>query len=136
MSEAEFCCDEGQYLADRDQYEREKKAGSDNLLRACHKRIENQREEIRRLHNHIRSLEQSRNAWEGKAKKLAKETSEAYSLGRIGGVRTMAELLNAQIDEITTSRIELRAFPFAALLAERMKVILADTAKKVEEGSV
>lgn len=55
---------------------------------------------------------------------------------RANAVRAMAELLNAQIDEITTSRIELRAFPFAALLAERMKVIVADTAKKVEEGKV
>jgi hypothetical protein len=51
-------------------------------------------------------------------------------------VRKMSALLNAQIDEITRSRIELRAFPFAALLAERMKVIVAETAKKVEEGSV
>lgn len=55
---------------------------------------------------------------------------------RADTARKMSALLNAQIDEITASRIELRAFPFAALLAERMKVIVADTAKKVEEGSV
>ena len=55
---------------------------------------------------------------------------------RADTARKMEGLLNAQIDEITRSRIELRAFPFAALLAERMKVIVAETAKKVEEGSV
>ena len=70
MSEAEFCCDEGQYLADKLQYENERKAQS------CDNRIANQREEIRRLHNHIRNLEQSRNAWKAKAERLGKQNKE------------------------------------------------------------
>lgn len=70
MCEADFCYDEGQWLADKDQYERERKAAS------CDKRIENQREEIRRLHNHIRNLEQSRNAWKAKAERLGKQICE------------------------------------------------------------
>lgn len=76
MSEAEFCCDEGQWLADQDQYFREKNAEGDSPLRACHKRIENQREEIRRLHNHIRNLEQSRNAWKEKAERIGGQLKE------------------------------------------------------------
>lgn len=79
MCEAEFCCDEGQYLADKDQYERERKQDGDSSLRACHKRIENQREEIRRLHNHIRSLEQSRNAWKEKAERLGNQLFEVLN---------------------------------------------------------
>ena len=54
MCEAEFCCDEGQWLADRDQYERERGANGDSLVRSMQKRIENQREEIRRLYNRLR----------------------------------------------------------------------------------
>lgn len=76
MSEAEFCCDEGQWLADRDQYERERKANGDSLVRSMQKRIENQREEISRLHKHIRSLEQSRDAWRDKAASLGKQLHE------------------------------------------------------------
>ena len=76
MSEAEFCCDEGQWLADRDQYERERKANGDSLVRSTQKRIENQREEISRLHKHIRSLEQSRDAWRDKAASLGKQLHE------------------------------------------------------------
>lgn len=76
MSEAEFCCDEGQWLADRDQYERERKANGDSLVRSMQKRIENQREEISRLHKHIRSLEQSRDAWKDKAERLGKQLHE------------------------------------------------------------
>ena len=64
------------------------------------------------------------------------ERAKNTNIVRANTVRKMSALLNAQIDEITRSRIELRAFPFAALLAERMKVIVAETAKKVEEGSV
>lgn len=37
------------------------------------KRIASQREEIRRLHNHIRNLEQSRNAWKDKAERIGKQ---------------------------------------------------------------
>lgn len=70
MSEAEFCCDEGRWLADKEQYERERKA------RSCDNRIANQREEIRRLHNHIRNLEQSRDAWKAKAERLGKQLNE------------------------------------------------------------
>jgi predicted RNase H-like nuclease (RuvC/YqgF family) len=70
MSEAEFCCDEVQWLADKEQREQERKAQSyDN-------RIANQREEIRRLHNHIRNLEQSRDAWKAKAERLGKQLHE------------------------------------------------------------
>lgn len=42
----------------------------------CQKRIENQREEIRRLREHNRNLEQSRNHWKGKAKMLGKQLNE------------------------------------------------------------
>ena len=84
MCEAEFCCDEGQWLADRDQEIRERNANGDNPLRACHKRIENQREEIRRLHNHIRNLEQSRDAWKDKAERLGKQLFEVLNERREG----------------------------------------------------
>ena len=79
MSEAEFCYDEGQWLADQDQYERERKANGDSLVRSMQKRIESQREEIRRLHNHIRSLEQSRNAWRDKAERLGNQLFEVLN---------------------------------------------------------
>lgn len=39
-------------------------------------RIANQREEINRLHKHIRSLEQSRGAWRDKAERLGKQLHE------------------------------------------------------------
>ena len=39
-------------------------------------RIANQREEIRRLHKHVRSLEQSRDAWRDKAASLGKQLHE------------------------------------------------------------
>lgn len=76
MCEAEFCYDEGQWLADQDQYIREKNANGDNLIRSMQKRIESQREEIRRLHNHIRNLEHSRNAWKDKAERLGEQLHE------------------------------------------------------------
>lgn len=76
MCEADFCYDEGQWLADRDQYIREKNANGDSLVRSMQKRIENQREEISRLHNHIRNLEQSRNAWKDKAERIGKQLYE------------------------------------------------------------
>lgn len=79
MCEADFCYDEGQYLADKDQYERERKHNGDSILRSCQKRIESQREEIRRLHNHIRSLEQSRNAWKEKAERLGNQLFEVLN---------------------------------------------------------
>ena len=82
MCEAEFCCDEGQWLADRDQYERERNANGDSLVRSMQKRIESQREEIRGLHNHIKILEQSRNAYKDKAERLAKQMFELLN-GRI-----------------------------------------------------
>ena len=84
MCEAEFCCDEGQRLADRDQYERERKANGDSLVRAMQKRIENQRVEIARLHKHIRGLEQSRDAWKGKAERLGKQLYEVLNGRREG----------------------------------------------------
>ena len=43
---------------------------------SCQKRIENQREEIRRLREHNRNLEQSRNHWKRKAKMLGKQLCE------------------------------------------------------------
>lgn len=43
---------------------------------SCHKRVENQRKEIRRLHNHIGSLEQSKNSWKEKAKRLGKQVKD------------------------------------------------------------
>ena len=76
MCEADFCCDEGQWLADRDQYERERKANGDSIVQSMQKRIENQREEIRRLNNHVRNLEQSRKAWKGKAERLGEQLFE------------------------------------------------------------
>lgn len=39
-------------------------------------RIANQREEINRLHKHIRGLEQSRDAWRDKAASLGKQLHE------------------------------------------------------------
>ena len=39
-------------------------------------RIANQREEISRLHKHIRGLEQSRDAWRDKAASLGKQLHE------------------------------------------------------------
>lgn len=79
MCEAEFCYDIGQELADIDQYERERRYSGDSLLRSCQKRIESQREEIRRLHNHIRNLEQSRNAWKDKAERLGQQLFEVLN---------------------------------------------------------
>lgn len=79
MCEAEFCCDEGQWLADRDQYERERKANGDGLVRSMQKRIENQRGEIQRLHKHIKNLEQSRDAWRDKAERLGKQLFEVLN---------------------------------------------------------
>lgn len=61
MSEAEFCCDEGQYLADKAQFEWERKQ---NPYEA---RIVNQRTEINRLKNHINNITQSRDCWKRKA---------------------------------------------------------------------
>lgn len=79
MCEAEFCCDEGQWLADQDQYEREKKANGDSLVRSMQKRIESQREELRRLNNHIRIVEQARNTWKGKAAMLGKQLHDVLT---------------------------------------------------------
>lgn len=84
MCEAEFCCDEGQWLADQDQYIREKNANGDSLVRSMQKRIENQREEIRRLQKHIRSLEQSRDAWKDKAERLGNQLFEVLNGRREG----------------------------------------------------
>ena len=84
MCEAEFCCDEGQWLADQDQYIREKNAEGDSLVRSMQKRIENQREEIRRLQKHIRSLEQSRDAWKDKAERIGNQLYEVLNGRREG----------------------------------------------------
>ncbi|MBO5789576.1 MAG: hypothetical protein J6V82_04465 [Clostridia bacterium] len=46
---------------------------------SCQKRIENQREEIRRLREHNRNLEQSRNHWKRKAKMLGKQLNEVLN---------------------------------------------------------
>ena len=48
-------------------------------LKSQEKRIENQREEIRRLRNHIRSLEDSRNHWKEKAERLGKQLFEVLN---------------------------------------------------------
>ena len=45
-------------------------------LMSAYKKIESQREEIRRLHNHMRSLEQSRDNWKGKAERVGKQLFE------------------------------------------------------------
>ena len=79
MCEAEFCCDEGQWLADQDQYEREKKANGDSLVRSMQKRIESQREELRRLNNHIRNVEQSRNTRKDKATMLGNQLHDVLT---------------------------------------------------------
>ena len=84
MCEAEFCCDEGQWLADQEQYIREKNATGDSLVRSMQKRIENQRVELARLQKHIISLEQSRDAWRDKAERLGKQLFEVLN-GRSEG---------------------------------------------------
>ena len=50
----------------------------------CQKRIENQREEIRRLREHNRNLEQSRNHWKRKAKMLGKQLREVLERSENG----------------------------------------------------
>lgn len=84
MCEAEFCCDEGQWLADQDQYIREKNANGESIVHSMQKRIENQREEIGRLHRHIRGLEQSRDAWKDKAERLGNQLYDVLNGRREG----------------------------------------------------
>ena len=67
MSEAEFCCDEGAYLADKYFRERERRDESLN------ERIENQREEIRRLLKRLNDVKQSRDYWKAEAERLGKQ---------------------------------------------------------------
>lgn len=45
-------------------------------LAGAYKKVESQREEIRRLHNHMRSLEQSRDNWKGKAERVGNQLNE------------------------------------------------------------
>jgi chromosome segregation ATPase len=45
------------------------------------KRIENQREEIRRLQKRLQSVTQSRNAWKAKAKRLGKQLHDVLQKG-------------------------------------------------------
>lgn len=59
-------------------------ADGNSLVRSMQKRIENQREEISRLQKHIRSLEQSRDAWKAKAKRLGKQLYEVLNGRREG----------------------------------------------------
>lgn len=48
----------------------------DSLVRSMQNRIENQRVEIARLNKHIRSLEQSRDSWKDKAKRVGRQLYE------------------------------------------------------------
>ena len=67
MSEAEFCCDEGAYLADK--YFRDMERRNESL----NKRIENQREEIRRLQKCLNDTKQSRDHWKAEAERIGKQ---------------------------------------------------------------
>lgn len=73
MSEAEFCCDEGAYLADK--YFREKKSRNESL----NKRIENQREEIRRLQKCLNDTKQSRDHWKAEAERIGKQLRQVLA---------------------------------------------------------
>lgn len=67
MAEAEFCCDEGACLADK--YFRERECRNESL----DKRIENQREEIRRLQKCLNDTKQSRDHWKAEAERIGKQ---------------------------------------------------------------
>lgn len=73
MSEAEFCCDEGAYLADK--YFRERKSRNESL----NKRIENQREEIRRLQKCLNDTKQSRDHWKSKAERIGNQLQQVLN---------------------------------------------------------
>lgn len=45
-------------------------------LAETRRRCDNQRDEIRRLRSHVRSLEQSRDNWKGKAERVGKQLFE------------------------------------------------------------
>lgn len=67
MCEAEFCCDEGAYLADK--YFKEQELRAETL----NQRIANQREEIRRLQKCLNDTKQSRDYWKARAERLGKQ---------------------------------------------------------------
>lgn len=73
MSEAEFCCDEGAYLADK--YFRERERRNESL----DKRIENQREEIRRLQKCLNDTKQSRDHWKAEAECVGKQLQQVLN---------------------------------------------------------
>lgn len=70
MCEAEFCCDEGAYLADK--YFRERELRTE----AVNQRIANQREEIRRLQKCLNDTKQSRDYWKAEAGRIGKQLNQ------------------------------------------------------------
>lgn len=71
MSEAEYCCDEGKYLADK--YYREQERRREQPIDALNRRIVNQRGEIRRLSKLLNDVTQSRDYWKAKAERIGKQ---------------------------------------------------------------
>lgn len=73
MSEADFCCDEGAYLASK--YFRDQELQSERL----NQRIENQREEIRRLQKLLDDITKSRDNWKSKYERVKKQLQQVLN---------------------------------------------------------
>lgn len=64
-------------------------------LEAAYKKVEDQHEEICRLHSHIRSLERSRDNWKDKADRLGKQSEGEWLTDKYGMERSVCSLCHA-----------------------------------------